>query len=233
MILPRYVVNLGGEPPSSARGEAAASRRPQRRGGAGSASRWWGGPAAATAGRWSRRLAVGAAAGSVGGAWGCPAVVGRCGAGRLVRRRHAVGSGGSSGVRSRGHSRAGWRSGRLRRPAGRAGSSAGGRRCDGGRAAGRRGSRRGRRGGVHAGGTHTSGGLVGSLWLQTPMTREATSSALACTQRHGQNLWPPASALPCPDRVPGRRPGMPPSGLLGMAASRSRAAGRTPCHRHA
>jgi GrpB protein len=34
--------------------------------------------------------------------------------------------------------------------------------------------------------------------LAAKPTREATSSALACTQRYGQNLWPPASARPCP-----------------------------------
>src|SRR5919204_2771184 len=32
--------------------------------------------------------------------------------------------------------------------------------------------------GVHAGGTHTSGGLVGSLWSQAPTTGEATSSVI-------------------------------------------------------
>src|SRR6266536_3402160 len=31
--------------------------------------------------------------------------------------------------------------------------------------------------GVHGRGTHTGGGLVGSLWLQAPTTREATASA--------------------------------------------------------
>jgi GrpB protein len=48
--------------------------------------------------------------------------------------------------------------------------------------------------------------------LAAKPTREVTWSALACTQRYGQNLWPPASARPCPDRVPGRR--------LGQAAER-------------
>src|SRR6266540_591210 len=39
--------------------------------------------------------------------------------------------------------------------------------------------------GVHAGGTHTSGGLVGSLWSQAPTTGEATSSAIGLTAAPG------------------------------------------------
>src|SRR6266540_618408 len=51
--------------------------------------------------------------------------------------------------------------------------------------------------GVHAGGTHTSGGLVGSLWSQAPTTGEATSSAIGLTAAPGLRAELLVSRLAC------------------------------------
>jgi hypothetical protein len=91
----------------------------------------------------------------------------------------AGGSGGSSGAPSQGRSRAGRQSGRPASLLGeqdhqQAAADAVGAVQQAHQVAGVGGWAGGF--GVHAGGTHTGGGLVGSLWSQAPTIGEATSS---------------------------------------------------------
>jgi hypothetical protein len=139
--------------------------------------------------------AGGAAGGSAGRAWGCPAVAGRCGADRPARRCRGVGSGGSSGAPYRGHSPAGRRSARQSSRAGRAGPSPGGSRPGGGRAtgaAGHRGRRLDRRGWRTRWGDAYWRRPRRVVWcVEAPTTGEATSSVVGSipTQGYERNFW--------------------------------------------
>jgi hypothetical protein len=146
--------------------------------------------------------ALPAAGGCAGPAVGCPVVAGRCGAGQRGRWRRGVGSGGSSGARSRDHSRADRRSRLLPSPAGRAGSSPGGSRRGGGRAAGAAG-RRGRWQGRRVWRTRWGDAYFRRprrvVWcVEAPTTGEATASAtgsIAAQVSCAIEVWPCVSQI--------------------------------------